>query len=405
VSTGLTRRAGWLAIVAGAVFLALPVASAWAEWTSAAAGAASVRSQAMPAGPTPQVAVSGRNVTVSWPAATLPGGEPVGGYQVGRVTAAGAAATVGTACNTTQTGLTCTETAVAPGQWAYGISTFLAGWTGTEGPRTAATVGAPSYILSSPSTVTELPATVTGNVANFVGPSSVTFRLDAATGPVLAATVSTVPASGTAQVSVTLPAGLSEGTHQIFAVGAGSAIDSVAATVLVNTTPPRPTALVTANGGTSAGVAEAGDTVSVTYSEKLKASSLCAAWTDDDITQALSTGMIVTIANAGTPSSPDILTVSAPACGPAGFRFGSVNLGDKGFVKGGSSSTFGATGTSASISWSPATLTLTLVLGTSSGGNIGNVPSSTAVYTPDPAITDTGGLAITGTASRTARQL
>jgi hypothetical protein len=115
--------------------------------------------------------------------------------------------------------------------------------------------------------------------------------------------------------------------------------------------------------------------------------------------------MIVTIANAGTPSSPDILTVSAPACGPAGFRFGSVNLGDKGFVKGGSSSTFGATGTSASISWSPATLTLTLVLGTSSGGNIGNVPSSTAVYTPDPAITDTGGLAITGTASRTARQL
>jgi len=111
------------------------------------------------------------------------------------------------------------------------------------------------------------------------------------------------------------------------------------------------------------------------------------------------------VTNDGSPSSVDILTLAVPACGPTGFHFGSVNLGNKGFVKGGSSATFGASGTPSTVTWTPSTLTLTLVLGTASGNNFGFIPSSTAIYTPDPAITDTGGLAITGTASRTGRQL
>jgi hypothetical protein len=359
----------------------------------------------MPAGPKPSVAVLGRNVMVSWPAVTLPGGEPVGEYQIRRVSADGTGATVGASCNSTQSGLSCTETTVAPGTWSYGITTVLAGWTGTEGPRTAALIGSPSFTVAA-TTVTALPATLTGTVANYAGPAALTFRLDdAATGKVLAATRAAVPAAGGAQVSVTLPAGISEGTHRIFAIGGGSAIDSVAATVLVNTVPPRPTALVTTNGGATAGTVEPGDSLSVTFSEKLKASSLCAAWADDDTTKSLSAGVVVTVTNDGTPSSVDVLTVAVPACGSNGFRFGSVNLGDKGFVKGGSSAGFGATGTPSTITWNPTTLTLTLVLGTASGSNFGIVPSSTAVYTPDPAITDAGGLAITGTASRTGRQL
>lgn len=400
-----SRRLRALAFVAGAGFIALPVGAAWAEWTSPASGSASVRSQAMPAGPKPVVTVSGRNVTVAWPTATLPGGESVDGYRVRRVTADGTGATVGASCSATQTGLLCTETTVAPGTWAYGITTLLAGWTGVEGPRTAATVGAPSFAVAS-TTVNALPATVTGTVANYAGPASVTFRLDdAATGQLLTATPAAVPASGTAQVSVSLPAGVSEGTHRIFAVGTGSAIDSVAATILVNTIPPRPTALVTANGGATAGAVEAGDSLSVTYSEKLKASSLCAAWADDDATKTLSAGVVVTVTNDGSPSSVDILTLAVPACGPTGFRFGSVNLGDKGYVKGGSTATYGASGTPSTITWNPTTMTLTIVLGTGSGGNLGLVPNSTAIYTPHPAITDTGGLAITGTISRTGRQL
>ena len=398
------RRRRVLAVVAGAAFGAVPVGAAWAEWTAPASGAAAARSQAMPEGPKPQVTVTGRNVTVAWPAATLAGGEPVDGYRVRRVATDGTGATVGGSCSATQTGLLCTETIVAPGTWAYGITTQLAGWTGPEGPRTAASVGAPSFSVAT-TTVTSLPATLTGTVANYAGPAALTFRLDdASTGPVLSATPAAVPAAGAAQVAVTLPAGVSEGTHRVFAVGSGSALDSVAATILVNTAPPRPTALVTANGGATAGTVEAGDSVSVTFSERLRPSSLCGAWADDDTTKALSAGVVVTVINDATSSSVDFLTVSVPACGPGGFRFGWLNLGDKGFVKG-SNATFGASGTSSTITWTPSTLTLTIVLGTASGGNFGLVSSSTAVYTPDPAITDAGGLAITGTASRTGRQL
>jgi hypothetical protein len=408
LTTATPRRRRVLALLAGAAFAAfavVPAGAAWAGWTAPASGLTTARSQAMPDGPNPQVTVTGRNVTVAWSAAALPGGEAVDGYRVRRVAAGGSGATVGGSCSATQTGLLCTETTVAPGTWAYGVTTLLAGWTGAEGPRTVVTVGAPSFTLAS-ATVTSLPAIVTGTVADYAGPAGLTFRLDdAGTGPILSATAAAVPAAGTAQVAVTLPAGVSEGTHRIFAVGSSSAIDSVAATILVNTVPPRPTALVTANGGATAGAAEAGDSVSVTFSERLKASSLCAAWADDDTTKAFSAGVVVTVTNDGSPSSVDILTVAVPACGPGGFHFGSVNLGDKGFVKGGSTATFGVSGTSSTISWNPAMMTLTIVLGTGSANNFGTVNSSTAVYTPDAAITDAGGLAITGTASRTGRQL
>ena len=394
-----------VALAAGAAFGALPVTSAWAAWTAPAAGLATMRSQGMPAGPVPQVSVTGRNVTVSWPAATLAGGEPVSGYQVRRVAANGTGVTVGSSCSSTQRGLSCTETTVAPGTWAYGITALLGGWTGAEGPRTAATVGSPAFTVA-PTTVTSLPASVTGTVANYAGPAPLAVRLDdATTGQILTATPATVPAGGTVQVAVTLPAGVAEGTHRVFAVGGGSAIDAVAATILVDTVPPRPTALVTANGGATAGAVEAGDSLSVTYSEKLRAGSLCAAWADDDATKTLSAGVVVTVANDGTPSSVDVLTVAVPACGPTRFHFGTVNLGDKGFVKGGSTATFGASGIPSAITWNPTTWTLTIVLGTASGSNFGLVPSSTAVYTPDPTITDAGGLAITGTAARTGRQL
>ena len=36
-----------------------------------------------------------------------------------------------------------------------------------------------------------------------------------------------IPAAGTAQVSVTLPAGVPDGTHRIFAVGSGIHIEAV----------------------------------------------------------------------------------------------------------------------------------------------------------------------------------
>lgn len=403
IAPARARRARRFAAAVGVAVAAMPVASAWAAWTSGASGAAVARSQSMPAGPRPTVSVEGRNVTVSWPGATLAGGEPVSGYQIRRVAANGTPATIGPGCSGTRAGLTCTETAVAPGVWSYGVTAVLGSWTGAEGARTAATVGAPFLTLAS-STVTGLPATVTGTVANLVGPATLAFRLDnATTGTLLAATPAAVPAAGQAHVSLTLPAGVAQGSHTVHAIGWGG--DSVAATVVVDTVPPTPTALATANGTGTAGAPDAGDSVSVTFSERLSAGSLCAAWADDTTVKTLSSGVVVTIANDGKPSANDILTVTAPSCGPTGFHFGAVNLGYKGFVKGGAGATYGASGTPSTITWTPSTLTLTIVLGTASGGNLGTVSSSTAVYTPDPAIRDLVGLGIAGTASSTARQL
>jgi hypothetical protein len=400
----LALRARRFLAAFGVVVAGLPVASAWAEWASGGSGAGVATSQAMPAGPTPQVSVQGRNVTVSWAATALAGGEPVSAYQVRRVAANGSAATVGSACNSTQTGLSCTETAVAPGSWSYGVTALLESWIGTEGARTTATVGAPAFTLAAPATVTTLPAAVTGTITDYVGPATLTFRLDdPTTGQLLSATPAGIPAAGTAQVSVTIPAGVATGTHTVYAIGSGG--DTVGASVLVAANLLRPTALTITNGGTTAGLAEQGDSVSITFSEPLKASSVCATWADDGVAKALTTGVTASITNDGSPSSPDILAVAAAGCGPNGLRFGSLNLGDKGFVRGHSAGTFGAVGTSSTVTWDPATATLGIVLGTPSG-NFGTISgSTTAVYTPNPAVTNAAGVLVTGTASRTGTQL
>ena len=89
------------------------------------------------------------------------------------------------------------------------------------------------------------------------------------------------------------------------------------------------------------------------------------------------------------------MTVASASCP---FHFGTINLGATGYVASGSR-TFGGSGASASsITWDPATRTLTVTLGASSGlGTVGTVASSVAVDTPDAAIRNAVGTAISGT--------
>jgi archaellum component FlaF (FlaF/FlaG flagellin family) len=150
---------------------------------------------------------------------------------------------------------------------------------------------------------------------------------------------------------------------------------------------------------------EPGDSVTITFSEPLLASSLCGAWAEDGVAKSLTNGVIVSIANNGSATSTDLLSVTATGCGAGGFHFGQLDLGGKGYVRNGTTATFGATGASSSITWNPATATLRIVFGGSSTNRFGNVNGSTAVYTPDAALTDTHGLPISGTVSRTARHL
>ena len=95
------------------------------------------------------------------------------------------------------------------------------------------TVDPPTLNLSS-SNVPTVPATRTGTIDNWVPGQTVTFRLDnPTTGTILAGSItpSSVPASGSAAVSVTLPAGTSNGSHTIYAVGSGGDVAAAGVTV------------------------------------------------------------------------------------------------------------------------------------------------------------------------------
>jgi hypothetical protein len=181
--------------------------------------------------------VSNRSVTVSWSATTLPGGAAVAGYVVRRYSSTGTVQTIGAGCAGTVTAASCTETDLPAGSWRYSVEPKQGNWTGPEsGQSTAVSVAAPGLTLA-PASVTSLPATLSGSLASFKPGQTVTVRLDdASSGTVLTSTVApaTIPSSGSATVSATLPVGVSNGSHTIYAVG--SAGDVASAPVAVSST-------------------------------------------------------------------------------------------------------------------------------------------------------------------------
>ena len=85
----------------------------------------------------PSGSVTGRNVTVSWPAARFPDNTAVNGYTVQRYDGAHVAQTVGASCSGTINALTCTEAAVPPGTWTYTVTPKQAQWIGTTSADSA----------------------------------------------------------------------------------------------------------------------------------------------------------------------------------------------------------------------------------------------------------------------------
>ena len=374
-------------------------------------GAGYGKATSLPAGPTPSTSVTGRNVTVSWAKVTLPNGSDVSGYRVRRYNAStGAEATISSSCNVMIATLTCTESAVAPGSWRYGVAPVQGNWVGPEGTRSpAVTVSGPAMSFTSSTNLTSLPGTLSGNLAGFVSGASVTFRLDnATTGTVL--TGSTNPsafgASGAATFSVTIPQGTSNGSHTVYTVANNG--ESASATIGVNVEAPTPTDLVTTNTGGSGGLGRPaqGDVVEVTYSQRLDVASMCSTWTGDTTSQFINGDLSVgvTISNNAAPSGNDQLTlpVAASVCGGT-FNFGTIDLGSNAFVT--ANSTFAGSGASrTTVSWDPTTRVLSIKLGALySGAAPVKVSSSvTAKYTPSAALRNSSWVPITGTASKTA---
>ncbi len=226
----------WRAVVAVSIAVAaLTLASAaLASWQTPGSGSGYVKSKTMPTGNTPSTSVSNRKVTVSWSASTLPGGGAVDGYLVKRYNTGGSQQTIGANCSGTITGLTCTENAVPSGSWKYTVTPVLANWLGTESAMSSTvTVASPALTLDS-STVSCLPTTLTGQITNFIDGQTVTFRLDDPTsGTVLSGSISPspVPSNGTSSVSVTIPAGTSNGSHTVYAIGSQGDVAGASITV------------------------------------------------------------------------------------------------------------------------------------------------------------------------------
>ena len=225
------RRA---AIVLAVAVACLSTGTAYASWGGSGSGSGAAKAAQLSTSTAPSASVSVHSVTVTWPATTI-GGQNVSGYTVKRYNAGGTAQTVGAGCSGTLSGLTCTETSVPSGAWRYTVTPIQGAWTGTESPQSSSvTVQSPGLSFSSSTTVTSLPATLSASLTSLVPGQAVTFRLDDQnTGTVLTSTLSptTVPASGSVTATVTIPAGVANGSHTVYAIDGQGDVASASITV------------------------------------------------------------------------------------------------------------------------------------------------------------------------------
>lgn len=230
----MTQRRFPRLLAASLAVAVLGPATALASWNAGGPGNSYAKALSVSTGNTPTASVTNRSVTVNW---TATGGNvPVAGYTVKRFSTGGVEQTVGSSCSGTVSGTTCTETAVPPGSWRYTVTPVKQNWKGAEsGLSNAVSVNAPALSLT-PTTAVVMPQVLTGTIQNYVPGQTVTFRLDnQTTGSVLTGSItpSPVPANGTATVLVTLPNGVANGSHTIFAIGSGGDVASQAVTVAV----------------------------------------------------------------------------------------------------------------------------------------------------------------------------
>ncbi|MDQ4145214.1 MAG: hypothetical protein M3198_16035 [Actinomycetota bacterium] len=385
-------------------------APASASWGLRSTGSGFGKAAVMPSGVAPSTSVTGRKVTVTWRESSLPGGGGVQNYRVRRYSASsGVVQNVNSSCDANVDGLSCTEAGVPAGSWAYTVTPREGNWVGTESsPSSATTVSGPSISFSSPTNVTSLDAVLNGDVSGFVSGRSLTFRLDnAVTGPVLSASTTpvTIPSSGSASFSVTIPRGTSAGSHTVHATdGTG---ESAAASIKVDIAAPMPTLLTITNGGGNGGsgrIAQ-GDSFQVTFSRQLDVSSMCSTWSGDAMDQSIATdnAISVKITNNASLLGNDLLSL-VPAAGTCGgsSNFGSLDLGSPSLVL--ADATFGGVGTAKStVSWTPSTRILSVTLGALQTGTAPSKlnTSLVATYTPHPSVRNTSWIPITGTVSRT----
>jgi hypothetical protein len=122
-----------MSVVGGLAVTGDPAMAAWQVTSDRTAGR--VTASEMPAVVRPAVSVSGRDVTVTWSAATFASGVPVEAYEVTRSEqGTGVSADVGSACSGTVKTVSCLERGVPAGSWEYRVRARHGAWTGPASP-------------------------------------------------------------------------------------------------------------------------------------------------------------------------------------------------------------------------------------------------------------------------------
>ena len=283
------RRLATAALLAAlAPVLGLP-APAHAAWGSVAGGPGLARAADMPTAARPSATSSGRDVSLSWPAAALPDGTAVTGYVVRRYSGAGLPQAVATDCGGIVSGLRCTERDVPAGTWRYTVSTVLGLWSGGESSAATVDVATGTVVAS---TVAKWQGGTSGYIrkgwpyhvyANVAGdPLSVTADVGSLTPgatavPLVAGTYTAGGTTYNYRSSALLSSStLDEGTsaYSVTPVaGVSRTFD-----VVVDNTPPAGADVDTANGGATPGKPEQDDRVTFSFTEPVDPASVRGGW-------------------------------------------------------------------------------------------------------------------------------
>ncbi len=145
---------------------------------------------------------------------------------------------------------------------------------------------------------------------------------------------------------------------------------------------PTVTGVALTNGN---GTADSGDSVAITYSERMDATKFCGTWNNTG-TQSLSGNgdVVVTLRDNG---SNDTLTVTSGTCT---LNIGTVNLGAS-YIGSGTATFQGNGSNKSTVQWDPATSKLTIVFGARTGTVSTGVAAGFPAYTPGTGLTDLAG--------------
>ena len=233
-------------------------------------------------------------------------------------------------------------------------------------------------------------ATDTGNPAS--GVSTVTANVSSITSGSTAVALSAGSFSaggvsyGYRSVALTAGSSLAAGSYSYSLMlkdVAGNSKTESGFTVTVDNTVPTGTDVQTANGGSIAGRADAGDKITFTFSSEIDPNSILSGWNSG------STNVVVRLNNA----TNDTVTIYN-ATNATQLPLGSINLGRSDYTT--ANITFGATGTASSMMMSGNTITITL--GTQSAAATPAAATGTMTWTPSASATDAGGNAVSTTA-------